>query len=71
MHRFARDTEDFSTAELEQLRARLAKMSDAELRRFGKAARDCCRPVFGEPPRKPFLVQLEEARAEYRRRKTL
>src|ERR1700741_368858 len=51
---------------LEQLRARLHKMSDAELIRFGKAARFLCRPGK-EPPREAFVVELREARAEWRR----
>jgi hypothetical protein len=54
--------------DLEQLRARLRKMSDTELIRFGKAARFLCRPGK-EPPREAFAVQLREARAEWRRRK--
>jgi hypothetical protein len=54
-----------SSAELEQLRARLRKMSDDELMRFGKAARSLCRD-----PRCPdtFKHQLAEARAEWRPR---
>jgi hypothetical protein len=54
-----------SNDELEQLRARLRKMSDDELMRFGKAARSLCRD-----PRCPdtFKRQLAEARAEWRRR---
>ena len=54
-----------SSDELEQLRTRLPKMSDEELERFGKAARSLCRD-----PRCPdtFKRQLEEARAEWRRR---
>ena len=51
--------------ELEQLRLRLRKMSDAQLVSFGKAARSVCRD-----PKCPdvFRRQLEEARAEWRRR---
>ena len=54
-----------SSNELEQLRARLRKMSDTELIAFGKAAISLCRD-----PRCPdtFKQQLEEARAEWRRR---
>ena len=49
-----------SSNELEQ-RTRLRKMTDAQLVSFGKAARSLCRdPVFKR--------QLEEARAEWRRR---
>jgi hypothetical protein len=49
----------------QQLRDRLRKMSDAELVRFGKAARSLCRD-----PRCPdtFKRQLQEARAEWWRR---
>ena len=54
-----------SSDELEQLRARLRKMSDLALIGFGRAARSLCRD-----PRCPdtFKRQLEEARAEWRRR---
>jgi len=53
---------------LEELRARLRKMTDAELIRFGKAAGFLCRPGK-ESPRECFVIQLEEARAEWARRK--
>jgi hypothetical protein len=54
-----------SSDELERLRTRLRKMTDAQLVSFGKAARSLCRD-----PKCPevFKRQLEEARAEYRRR---
>ena len=54
-----------SSDELEQLRTRLRKMTDAQLVSFGKAARSLCRD-----PRCPdtFKRQLEEARAEWWRR---
>jgi hypothetical protein len=54
-----------SSDELEQLRARLCKMSDDELVRFGKAGRSLCRD-----PKCPdtFKRQLKEARGEWRRR---
>ena len=57
--------------DLEQLRARLRKMSDAELLRFGKAARNLCSPEAnrGKPPRECFVIQLEESRAEWKRQK--
>jgi hypothetical protein len=57
--------------DLDQLRARLRKMSDGELRSFGKAAKFMCSPGanLGKPPREAFVVQLREARAEWRRRK--
>ena len=54
-----------SSDELEQLRTRLRKMTDAQLVRFGKAASNLCRD-----PRCPevFKRQLEEAKTEWRRR---
>jgi hypothetical protein len=55
---------------LDQLRARLQKMSKAQLLEFGKAARFMCSSEanIGKPPREEFVVQLAEARAEWRRR---
>jgi hypothetical protein len=55
--------------DLEQLRVRLRKMSDKELMKFGRAAREVCKPLRGKPPREVFVIQLEEARAEFKRRK--
>ena len=57
---------------LESLRARLRKMSDQELLRFGQAAKSMSSPsaYFGQPPRQTFVIQLEEARAERERRKS-
>jgi hypothetical protein len=54
---------------IEQIRARLGKMSDHELRTFGRAARDLSDPKknFGTP-NPAFKVQLDEARAEWRGR---
>jgi len=45
-------------------------MSDAQLLEFGRAARQLCSPEanFGKPPREVFVIQLKEARAEWRRR---
>jgi hypothetical protein len=56
--------------DIEKLRERLRKMSDAQLLEFGRAARQLCSPEanFGKPPREVFVIQLEEARAEWRRR---
>ena len=56
--------------DLEALRLRLAKMTTAELRKFGEAARFMCSPGAnpGHPPREPFVIQLNEAYAEWRRR---
>lgn len=68
MHRFARATE-FDNVDLIQLRDRLQRMTLDQLVRFGKAARDMCRPTFGQPPRQTFLIQLRESREECRRRK--
>ena len=52
------------------LRTRLRKMSDEQLRNFGKAARYMTSPTanMGKPPLATFMLQLEEARAEWRRR---
>ena len=69
-------TSDLSHLSTEQpidvkaLRQRLSKMSDPELRRFGNAARHMCAPQanLGKPRREAFAVQLEEARAERKRR---
>ena len=57
--------------DLKQLRARLGRMTEAELLRFGKAARYMCSPRAnrGRPPRQEFVIQLQEARAEWRRRR--
>jgi hypothetical protein len=48
-----------------QLRHRLKKMSESELLRFGQAAKFVCRD---RNPPEAFLIQLREARAEWRRR---
>jgi hypothetical protein len=59
----------FSELNLEALRTRLQKMSDQELLRYGQAAKSMCSPAAnsGEPP-ESFLIQLEEARTEWKRR---
>jgi hypothetical protein len=69
MYRFASSDE----VDLEALRARLQKMSDEKVCEFGNAARYMCSPKanMGKPPREPFLIQLAEARAEWRRRHPL
>jgi hypothetical protein len=53
--------------DVDGLRARLRKMSDEELREFGKAARYMVSPTanMGKPPLPTFVLQLEEARAEW------
>ena len=55
--------------DIEQIRERLRKMSDHELRKFGRSARDMADPKknFGAP-NPAFLIQLVEARAKWRRR---
>lgn len=59
--------------DLDQLRDRLKRFSHEELIRFGKASRYMCSPEaqpFGgkNPPDPVFVVQLKEAREEWRRR---
>jgi hypothetical protein len=56
----------FQPVQVEAVRARLRKMSDADLLRFGRAAASLCPPEgqFGHPPRQVFMDQLQEARAE-------
>jgi len=55
---------------VDALRAWLQKMTDAQLLALGKAARYMCSPkaTMGKPPRDVFVIQLNEARAEWRRR---
>ena len=60
-----------ATLDVEGLRTRLRKMSDKELqKKVGKAARYMVSPraTMGKPPLPTFVLQLEEARAEWRRR---
>jgi len=54
-----------SKNEIEKLRERLRRMPEEELIRFGKAARSLCRDRTCPDT---FKLQLEEARAEWRRR---
>jgi hypothetical protein len=56
--------------DVDQLRTRLARMNDRQLLEFGYAASYMCTPWanLGQPPREPFVLQLKEARAEWRRR---
>jgi hypothetical protein len=56
--------------DLEQLRQRLAKMSGTQLRKFGEAGRYLCSPEanLGKQPRGVFVIQLQEARREWKRR---
>jgi len=53
--------------QLRKLRERLCKMSDAELIQFGKTVGNLSGPRVNPTP-DPWKVQLEEARAEWRRR---
>ena len=52
------------------LRERLRRMTDEQLREFGRACVYMCSPKanLGKPPLEPFVIQLEEARGEYGRR---
>ena len=56
--------------DVNQLRERLHKMTDDELREFGRAAAHMVSPKanMGQPPREAFVVQLAEARAKWARR---
>jgi hypothetical protein len=55
--------------DLEALRARLQRMSDDALNRFGQAARCMCSPVanHGRKPRRVFVIQLRQAQEEWHR----
>lgn len=56
--------------DLAAIRAHLRKLSDVELIREGRAARELISPKGRgvRSPRKVFVVGLEECRAEWRRR---
>jgi hypothetical protein len=56
-----------SETQLQKLRERLRQMSDGELIKFGKMARGLSAPRVSVTP-DPWKAQLEEARAEWRRR---
>ena len=56
-----------SPIDLNHLRARLRAMSDRELLKFGRATLNMSN--LGKPPREVFVLQLDEARAEVKRRK--
>ena len=55
---------------LYELRVRLQKMNDKQLREFGLAAAYMCskKGNIGEPPLEKYATQLEEARQEWKRR---
>jgi len=61
-----------SPLDLHALRSRLEAMDTAALVRFGQASAFMCSPQanMGKEPREAFLVQLREAREEWRRRLT-
>jgi hypothetical protein len=52
----------------EELRRRLREMSDVELRRFGQRARKLSDPKINLGATEPYVIELEEARNEWRRR---
>lgn len=52
----------------EEIRAELAKMSDVQLTEHGKNARKFCRRVSGQKIEKRWLMELNEAREEWKRR---
>ena len=60
-----------SATDLDQLRILLREMSDADLLRFGQAAKYMCPPEanLGRPSSQPRVVQPREARAEWKRHK--
>jgi hypothetical protein len=57
---------------IEEVRSRIRKMDDPALLRYGIAAKYMCSPQanHGQPPRDAFVVQLREAREEWKRRKS-
>jgi len=61
-----------SAVDLNALRSRLEAMDNSALVRFGQAAAFMCSPQanMGKQPREAFVVQLREAREEWRRRLT-
>ena len=67
MYEFAKD----EPVDLVKLRERLRRMTIEELSKFGEAARNMCtvKANGGKPPREPFVIQLREARLEWKRRR--
>jgi hypothetical protein len=55
---------------LQKLRARLRNMTDEQLIQFGKSVRELAAPSVAATAN-PFQRQLEEARAEWKRRREL
>ncbi len=66
-------TQDSQTTpfNVDELRELLREMSDAELRTFGQAAQHMVSPKahLDQPAREVFVIQLDEARKEWKRRK--
>ena len=60
----------FDPIDVKAAREGLQKMSDEQLVNFGKAAAYMCSPKanLGHAPREEFVIQLKEARTEWRRR---
>jgi hypothetical protein len=56
---------------IKEIRAELAKMSDTQLIEHGKILRGFCRRIPGQKIDKGWLMQLNEARAEWMRRHPL
>jgi hypothetical protein len=53
---------------LEEIREELRKMSDNELRKHGRSLREFCKPDHTGEVNEDWLRQLNEARAEWKRR---
>lgn len=68
MYRFAAG----GSIDVEELRDRLRRMTDDQLRSYGKASASMCTPKanLDDPPREVFLMQLHEAGTEWRRRRS-
>ena len=53
---------------IERIRARIRKMTDRELREYGRDAARMADPSKNRNPNPSLQIQLDEARAEWRRR---
>jgi hypothetical protein len=54
--------------DVERIRERLRKMSDLELREYGRDAARLADPRKNRNPNPSFQIQLDEARAEWEKR---
>ncbi len=56
--------------DIQSLQKRLREMSDEKLLQFGRDAKYMCSPYanLGQPPREVFVIQLKEAKLEWRLR---